>query len=66
MGIDIIITYDIIANDLKTLKPEIVKIIKIQLKNKIFDGEEMKISRESKYYKHIDFEELIKSGEYRA
>jgi uncharacterized protein with HEPN domain len=60
MGIDIIITYDIITNDLKILKPEIIEIIKIQLENKTFDVEEIKISGESKYYKHIDFEELIK------
>jgi uncharacterized protein with HEPN domain len=59
MGIDLIITYDIIANDLKILKPELEKIIRTKLKNKIFDMEEIKISKESKYYKHVDFEELI-------
>jgi uncharacterized protein with HEPN domain len=59
MGIDLIITYDIITNDLKTLKPEFEKIIRKKLKNKIFDIEEIKISKESKYYKHVDFDELI-------
>jgi uncharacterized protein with HEPN domain len=60
IGIDLIITYNIITNDLKILKPEIENIIRIKLTNKIFDIEEAKISRESKYYKHIDFEEIIK------
>jgi uncharacterized protein with HEPN domain len=59
MGIDLIITYDIITNDFKTLKPELEKIIRAKLENKIFDIEEIKISKESKYYKHVDFEELI-------
>jgi uncharacterized protein with HEPN domain len=62
MGIDLVITYDIITNDLKILKPELVNIIIIQLKNKRFDIEEIKISRESKYYKHIDFEELMNTS----
>jgi uncharacterized protein with HEPN domain len=59
MGIDLILTYAIITNDLKRLKPEIEKIVRTKLENKIFDIEELKISKESKYYKHVDFEELI-------
>ena len=59
VGIDLAVVYDIITNDLKTLKPEIVKIIKEKLKQKIFDIEEIKISRESKYYNHIDFNEIL-------
>jgi uncharacterized protein with HEPN domain len=59
VGIDLAIVYEIITNDLKTLKQEIVKIIKERMKQMIFDIEEIKISKESKYYNHIDFEKIL-------
>jgi uncharacterized protein with HEPN domain len=59
VGIDLAIVYEIITNDLKILKPEIVKIIKEKMKQKVFDIEEIKISKESKYYSHIDFKEIL-------
>ena len=59
IGIDLAIVYEIITNDLKALKPEIVKIIKEKMKRKIFDVDEIKISKESKYYDHIDFKEIL-------
>ena len=59
VGIDLAVVYEIITNDLKTLKPEIEKIIKEQLKQKIFDIEEIKISKESNYYKYIDYDKII-------
>jgi len=59
VGIDMVIVYEIITNDLKTLKPEILKIIKDRIKQKIFDIEEIKISKDSKYYIHIDFNEIL-------
>jgi len=59
VGIDLAIVYEIITNDLKTLKPEIVMIIKDRIKSKIFDIEEIKISKDSKYYNHIDFNEIL-------
>jgi uncharacterized protein with HEPN domain len=58
-GIDLAIVYEIITNDLKVLKPEIEKIIKEKIKQEIFDIEEIKISKESKYYDHIDFKEIL-------
>jgi len=58
VGIDLAIVYEIITNDLRVLKPEIVKIIKEKLKQNIFDIEEIKISKESKFYNHIDFNEI--------
>jgi uncharacterized protein with HEPN domain len=59
VGIDMAIVYKIITNDLKILKPEIIKIIKDKIKQKIFDIEEIKISKDSKYYIHIDFNEIL-------
>ena len=59
VGIDLAIVYEIITNDLKALKPEIVKIIKEKIKQKIFDIEEIKVGKESKYYNHIDFREIL-------
>jgi uncharacterized protein with HEPN domain len=59
IGIDLVIVYEIIKNDLKKLKPEIEKIIKTKVENKIFDIEELKISKKSKYYKNINFEKIM-------
>jgi len=59
VGIDLAIVYEIITNDLRTLKPEIVKVIKDRIKQKIFDIEEIKISKDSKYYSHVDFNEVV-------
>jgi len=59
VGIDLAIVYEIITNDLKILKPEIVKIIKEKVKQQIFDIEEIKISKDSKYYNHINFNEIL-------
>jgi len=59
VGIDLAIVYEIITNDLKALKPEIVKIIKEKIKQKVFDIEEIKVGKESKYYNHIDFKEIL-------
>jgi uncharacterized protein with HEPN domain len=59
VGIDLAIVYEIITNDLKILKPEIVKIIKEKIKQQIFDIEEIKISKDSRYYNHIDFNEIL-------
>jgi hypothetical protein len=41
------------------LKPEFEKIIKEQTARKIFDIEEIKLCKESKFYKYIDFEKII-------
>ena len=59
IGIDLIIVHEIITNDLKELKPEFEKIIKEKTNQKIFDIEEIKISKESKFYRHIDFDKII-------
>jgi uncharacterized protein with HEPN domain len=59
LGINLAIVYEIITVDLKTLKPEIVKIIKEKLEQKVFDIEEIKISKDGKYYNYIDFQEIL-------
>jgi uncharacterized protein with HEPN domain len=59
VGVDLAIVYEVITNDLRMLKPELEKIIKEQTARKIFDIEELKLCKESKFYKHIDFEKII-------
>jgi uncharacterized protein with HEPN domain len=59
VGIDLAIVYEIITNDLKTIKYDIEEIIKAKIEEKIFDIEEIRIGKNSKYYKHIDFENII-------
>ena len=59
VGVDLAIVYEVITNDLRMLKPEFEKIIKEQMARKIFDIEEIKLCKESKFYKYIDFEKII-------
>ena len=61
IGINLAIVYEIITNDLKTLKPEIEKIIREKASQKIFDIDEIRISKESKFYCHVDFDKIILS-----
>jgi uncharacterized protein with HEPN domain len=59
IGIDLVIVFEIITKDLKSLKPQFENIIKKNIGDKIFDIEELRISKESKYYRNIDFEKII-------
>jgi len=59
VGIDMAIVFEAITNDFKILKPKLEKKIEGKVKNKIFDIEEIKICKESNYYKYIDFEKII-------
>jgi uncharacterized protein with HEPN domain len=59
VGIDLILTYGIIKNDLKKIQPKIEEIIKTKIIEKIFDIEEINLSRNSKYYTHVRFEKII-------
>jgi uncharacterized protein with HEPN domain len=59
VGIDLILTYDIIKNDLNNLQPRIEEIIKTKIIEKIFDIEEINLSKDSKYYTHVRFEKMM-------
>jgi uncharacterized protein with HEPN domain len=59
VGIDLILTYDIIKNDLKKLQSKIEEIIKIKIVEKIFEIEEINLSKDSKYYTHVRFEKIM-------
>jgi len=59
VGIDLAIVYGAITNDFKVLKVEVEKIIKEQIDKKIFDIEELKLCKESNYYKYVDFEKVM-------
>lgn len=58
VGIDLAIIYEIITQDLKLIKSEIEKIIYDKISNKIFDIQELEISKNSNYYKYVDFKEI--------
>jgi len=58
-GIDLVIVYEIITNDLKILNPEIEKIIKVKIKLNIFDIEEIKACKNSNHYKYINYENIM-------
>jgi len=57
-GIDSFRIYEIIKTKLSKLKNQVEQIIRKYLNNKIIDIEEFNISKESKFYKHIDFNNL--------
>jgi len=59
--IDLAIVYEIIDNDLKILKNKIETIIKEKTKQKVFDIEEIKISKESNFYRFIEFDKIIET-----
>jgi len=58
-GIDLAMAYEIITYDLKILKPQIEKIIIEKISQRVFDAEELKISRDSQFYKYVDFEKIM-------
>ena len=58
VGVDLAIVYEVITNDLRKLKPEFEKAIKEQTRLKIFDIEEIELCKESKFYRHVDFEKI--------
>jgi len=58
-GIDLLVVYEIISNDLGKLKQEVERIIKEKTIQKIFDIEEIEICKESNFYKYINFKNLI-------
>jgi uncharacterized protein with HEPN domain len=59
VGIDIAIVWEVITNDLKEIKPKIENIIKLKLKNGIFDINELNVTKGSPYYKHINYRNMI-------
>jgi hypothetical protein len=44
---------------LKILQSKIEKLIKIKITEKIFDNEELDLSKDSKYYTHVRFDGII-------
>ena len=58
-GIDMAMVFETITNDFKILKPKLERIIKKNAKNKIFDIDEIRICKESNYYKYVDFDQVI-------
>ena len=59
VGIDLAIVYEVIKLELPKIKKTIENIIKVKTKDKIFDIEEIKICQESKFYKYIEFKNII-------
>ncbi|HLP47024.1 MAG TPA: HepT-like ribonuclease domain-containing protein [Candidatus Deferrimicrobium sp.] len=59
VGIDMFIVFRIIQNELEPLKKRIFLLIAEELKNKNFDEKEFQLARESYYYRHIPFNEIV-------
>jgi uncharacterized protein with HEPN domain len=59
VSIDLVITYDIIEKELPKLQSGVEKIIKTKVSEKVFDIMEINISKDSKYYQHIRFQNIL-------
>jgi uncharacterized protein with HEPN domain len=57
-GLDLVIAYNIIKNDLPRLKTTLEKIISLKFKENIFEVKELDLSKKSKFYRHVDFAKL--------
>ena len=60
VGIHLAIVHEIITNDLKVLTSDIEEIIREKTGQGVFDIEEIKISSGSEFYRHIDFDKIMK------
>ena len=58
-GLDIYLVFKIIQTELPTLKENVQQIIREELLLSTFDMEEMNVARESAFYSHVDFCEII-------
>ncbi len=59
IGVDKLIVFETIQVRLPQLKQQIEQIIRDLLLKKVFDPAEYQLSKESRYYKHIDFDTIV-------
>jgi len=59
-GTNLAIVYEIITNDLKVLKSDVEEIVRKKTGQKVFDIEEIEISKDSEFYRHVDFSKIMK------
>jgi len=57
--LDIYIVFKIIQTELPVLQENVQDIIREELMLSTFDMEEMNVARESDFYSHVDFCEII-------
>ena len=60
MGIDVLITFKVINDNLKNLKNSLIEILSYRISIKILDLDEYLVAKKSKYYKHIEFQQIDK------
>lgn len=58
IGIDRFIAFDILQNELPTLKRQLEQIIRVEMLDGNFDREEYKLAQNSEYYTHIDYKNI--------
>lgn len=58
VGIDKLIVFDTIQQQLPVLKQEIESLIQMELAKRSFDQHEFDLSKQSNYYRHIDFSSI--------
>lgn len=54
-GIDYEMVFDIVKNDLPSLKPDLIRLIQTEIAAGIFDRHELNAARQSDFYRHVDF-----------
>lgn len=58
IGIDRFITFDILQNELPTLKLQLEKVVQSEMLDGNFDREEYELAQASEYYTHIDYKNI--------
>jgi uncharacterized protein with HEPN domain len=58
-GIDYEMIFDIVKNDIVELERSVISMLKGELRKGTFDEGELEAARNSPFYKHIHFEDLI-------
>ena len=58
VGVDKLIVFETITNDLFDLQKQLVQIIQTGLSTGAFDLTEYRLSKESNFYRHIDFKSI--------
>ena len=59
VGIDRLVVFDTIVQQLPTFKQDIAHIIRTEMQLGAFDKADYELSKQSSYYRHIEFDKIV-------
>jgi uncharacterized protein with HEPN domain len=57
-GVNIVITFEILKNELIILEDYLIEIVKAEIINENFSSDEVKLAKDSKFYKFVNFSKI--------